>query len=162
MRTAHRRRGDRRRSGQAAPPRCGRRPAPGRLHPPRGEPVTVCHRFSPPRPTFKDAAAGVCRWFFRHFDGFSARFRRIFPGFSDILTAVKVRFFGLCFLFLPFFGPPARYWGGRFFHSRVRKPENFLGIGAFLHFPGGGSEKVRGDFFGKIFKMIHCDTLFRV
>ena len=34
---AARRRGDRRRSGQAAPPRCGRRPAPGRLHPPRGD-----------------------------------------------------------------------------------------------------------------------------
>jgi hypothetical protein len=55
-----------------------------------------------------------------------------------------------------------RYWERRFNPLRVRKPENFLGIGAFLHFPGGGSEKVRGDFFGKIFKMIHCDTLFRV
>jgi hypothetical protein len=107
-------------------------------------------------------AAGVLPLLFRHFAGVWGCFGGIFPGFLAILTAKKVRFFGLFFLFLPFFRPPARYWGGRFFHSRVRKPENFLGIGAFLHFPGGGSEKVRGDFFGKIFKMIHCDTLFRV
>jgi hypothetical protein len=107
-------------------------------------------------------AAGVLPPFFRHFAGVLGCFGGIFPGFLAILTAEKVRFFGLFYHILPFSGPPARYWGGRFFHSRVRKSENFLGIGAFLHFPGGGSEKVRGDFFGKIFKMIHCDTLFRV
>jgi hypothetical protein len=107
-------------------------------------------------------AAGVLPPFFRHFDGFSACFGGIFPGFLAILTAEKVRFFVFFFLFLPFSGPPARYWGGRFFHSRVQKPENFLGIGAFLHFPGGGLKKLGGIFFGKIFKMIHCDTLFRV
>jgi len=87
-------------------------------------------------------AAGVLPPFFRHFAGVLGCFGGIFPGFLAILTAEKVRFFGLFFLFLPFFGPPARYWGGRFFHSRVRKPENFLGINGFLPFPRRGSEKI--------------------
>ena len=152
-----------RRAEDAAPAAAGRwtdrtpPPAPRRV-----ESVTGCHQFSPPRDTLKDARRRCFAAVFSSFCRGLGCFGGIFPGFLAILTAEKIRFFGLFFLFLPFSGPPARYWGGRFFHSRVRKPENFLGIGAFLHFPGGGSEKVRGDFFGKIFKMIHCDTLFRV
>jgi hypothetical protein len=97
-------------------------------------------------------AAGVLPPFFRHFAGVLGCFGGTFPGFLAILTTEKVRFFGLFFLFLPFSRPPARYWEGRFFHSRVRKPENFLGIGAFLHFPGGGLKKLGGIFSGKFSK----------
>jgi hypothetical protein len=79
----------------------------------------------PPRDTLKDTAAGV----------FAA-------DFSGILTAENVQFFGRLYHFLPFFGPLARYWEGNFFHSRVRKPENFLGINGFLPFPRRGSEKI--------------------
>jgi hypothetical protein len=50
-------------------------------------------------------AAGVLPLFFRHFAGVLGCFGGIFPGFLAILTAEKVRFFGLFFLFLPFFRP---------------------------------------------------------
>jgi hypothetical protein len=107
-------------------------------------------------------AAGVLPPFFCHFAGVLGCFGGIFPGFLAILTAEKVRFFGLFFLFLPFSGPPARYWGGRFFHSRVRKREIFLGMRGFLGFLEGGLEKVRGVFFEEIFEMMFCDALFLI
>nr|UWG16004.1 MAG: hypothetical protein [Bacteriophage sp.] len=66
--------------------------------------MTGCHQFSPPRDTSKDARRRCFAALFRHFDGFSACFGGIFPGFLAILTAEKVRFFGLFSFFYHFPG----------------------------------------------------------